>query len=118
MCTQLPFADDPTRCDRCGLELTGRRRRWCSQACQARHVWNHRWSRARSAAKRRDRHRCVTCGARERLEVNHIVPRVGGGYGWGCWNHLENLETLCHDCHVVVTNTQRATRRAALAVTP
>lgn len=41
-----------------------------------------------------------------RLEVNHIDPRRGGGYGPGCWNHLDNLETLCHRCHLDVTAEQ------------
>lgn len=45
------------------------------------------------------------------LEVNHIDPRVGRGYLWGCHNHLTNLETLCHGCHVVETNRQAAQRR-------
>jgi hypothetical protein len=45
--------------------------------------------------------------------VNHIEPRVGKGYGWGCWNHQDNLETLCHDCHVVVTKSQAEARRVA-----
>ena len=44
------------------------------------------------------------------LEVNHIVPRKGAGYSFGCWNHLDNLETLCHACHVKVTNAQRRSR--------
>lgn len=42
------------------------------------------------------------------LEVNHIEPRRGAGYGFGCWNHQDNLETLCHGCHVEVTTAQRA----------
>jgi hypothetical protein len=41
------------------------------------------------------------------LEVNHIEPRRGAGYGSGCHHHLSNLETLCHDCHVAVTGAQR-----------
>lgn len=44
-------------------------------------------------------------------EVNHIEPRNGKGYLSGCWNHLSNLETLCHGCHVEVTNQQRVERR-------
>lgn len=47
------------------------------------------------------------------LEVNHIEPRVGRGYGWGCHHHLTNLETLCHLCHVDETNRQKAARRGA-----
>ncbi|MEE3066611.1 MAG: HNH endonuclease [Actinomycetota bacterium] len=49
------------------------------------------------------------------LEVNHITPRNGGGYGWGCHNHLNNLETLCHGCHVAETNRQAAERRVPSA---
>jgi 5-methylcytosine-specific restriction endonuclease McrA len=45
------------------------------------------------------------------LEVNHITPRNGGGYQWGCHNHQSNLETLCHGCHVAETNRQAAARR-------
>jgi 5-methylcytosine-specific restriction endonuclease McrA len=48
--------------------------------------------------------------ATRQLEVNHIVPRVGAGYGRGCWNHLSNLETVCHRCHVEVTKKQRVGR--------
>ena len=44
-------------------------------------------------------------------EVNHIVPRVGAGYGNGCHNHQDNLETLCHACHVTTTTQQGRDRR-------
>ncbi|MCU1352007.1 MAG: 67, gp67 [Acidimicrobiales bacterium] len=47
------------------------------------------------------------------LEVNHLVPRLGRGYQAGCHHHLDNLETLCHRCHVAVTTQQQADRRAA-----
>lgn len=50
--------------------------------------------------------------SRFKLEVNHIEPRNGKGYRPGCHHHLDNLETLCHPCHVAITNEQRATRRA------
>lgn len=46
------------------------------------------------------------------LEVNHIDPRNGGGYNSGCHNHLSNLETLCHSCHVIETGLQRQRKRA------
>lgn len=43
----------------------------------------------------RDSFKCVLCGSKETLEVDHIVPRVEGGS-----NELKNLRTLCHDCNV------------------
>lgn len=106
-----PYADTPGVCDHCGKELKGRRRRWCSQACSDELTRQHDWGWARNAAKRRDGQKCVRCGKTHSLEVNHIVPRVGRGYGWGCHNHLSNLETLCHWCHLEVTAQQRAERR-------
>jgi 5-methylcytosine-specific restriction endonuclease McrA len=107
-----------TGCRGCGGELTGRRTVWCSDACSRAYWANHIWTAARGAAKKRDGHKCVTCGAPAdgigtgvALEVNHIDPRNGAGYGTGCWNHLDNLETLCHACHVKVTNQQARERR-------
>jgi hypothetical protein len=100
------------------------------------------WSAARDAALLRDQRRCVQCGwaldwrdgeypqvrrqyafwtrkelGREDtgnwLEVDHIDPRVGRGYGTGCWNHQDNLRVLCHTCHVKVTRRQRIDRHRA-----
>ena len=124
LATLLPYADTAGVCDACGKALTGRQQRWCSVDCSRVEAPHHDWNAARRAAKHRDGHKCVQCGApdgldprtyRSTLEVNHIVPRVGKGYGWGCWNHLDNLETLCKPCHLVKTKAQAAERRAAYA---
>ena len=77
-------------------------------------VWRHGWTSARKSVRRRDKWTCQHCGRRPPrggIEVNHIVPRNGGGYRFGCWNHHDNLETLCHDCHVEVSNLQRKKER-------
>jgi hypothetical protein len=105
----LPHNGQPGVCDRCGIGLIGRRTRWCSMKCQNEWRQQHDWNAARNAAKRRDGHRCVVprCGSADRLEVNHIDPRKGRGYGFGCHNHLANLETLCHQHHLHVTWFQR-----------
>ena len=51
-------------------------------------------SEIRKRVLRRDKRRCVRCGVRKRLEVHHITPRrEGGGL------NLQNLVTLCSDCH-------------------
>jgi 5-methylcytosine-specific restriction endonuclease McrA len=44
-------------------------------------------------------------------EVNHIVPVVGGNRSATCLNHEENLEVLCHSCHLDATAQQLADRR-------
>lgn len=96
---------------------------------------NHAWTWARFRALRRDKSTCQRCGkkfeddanikqvlvgfyydGRDRvdrwpMEVNHREPRNGQGYEAGCWHHLDGLETLCHDCHLIVTAEQRAARR-------
>ena len=51
---------------------------------------------------RRDGYACVKCGSRHRLEVDHIVPLAKGGTGF-----LENLQTLCRDCHMEKTASER-----------
>ena len=59
----------------------------------------HSWSYSNTRARIRDNHKCVTCGSVDDLEVNHIIPLLGRGYGPGCAHHLDNLETLCKPCH-------------------
>jgi 5-methylcytosine-specific restriction endonuclease McrA len=131
-CPLLPQLRDHVdgECDRCSKALTGRQKRWCSTKC-ATWAWkafarHHDWNDARKAALKRDRRRCVRCGANERqvpvgrrgrmrsnLSVNHIVPRRGKGYGRGCHHHLDNLETLCDWCHPETTRQQNAQHRKA-----
>ena len=41
----------------------------------------------------RDRGRCVTCGSRENLKLNHIGPPSKGGS-----TTADNLHLLCHTC--------------------
>ena len=50
---------------------------------------------------------CAQCGAKRRLEVDHIVPqRDGGG------DELENLQVLCRDCHAAKTAQENAAAKA------
>lgn len=49
----------------------------------------------KQAAKARDGYKCQCCGKKNcRLEVHHLLPRSRGGS-----DKLENLITLCSDCH-------------------
>lgn len=87
-------------------------RNWCSTDCAQAVLRNHFWGYARTEAVYRSRGTCAHCKVRiiGTPEVNHIAPRYGQGYGKGCWNHQDNLEVLCHGCHVAVTGKQRAAR--------
>lgn len=40
---------------------------------------------------------CEVCGAKENLELHHIIPLSMGGS-----NDIDNLVCLCHDHHVEV----------------
>lgn len=55
-----------------------------------------RWPVLRTMAKRRDGWRCVKCGSKYRLEVDHIDPvRDAPASAF----ELDNLQTLCGPCH-------------------
>lgn len=55
-----------------------------------------RWKAVRLQAKRRDDWRCIQCGSRVGLEVDHIRPLRD--YPAGAYE-LANLQTLCGRCH-------------------
>ncbi|WP_422028869.1 HNH endonuclease [Roseovarius sp.] len=61
---------------------------------------DRRWPALRLAAKRRDGFKCVKCGSRHRLEVDHIEPvRTKQELAF----ELINLQTLCGGCHTKKT---------------
>jgi 5-methylcytosine-specific restriction endonuclease McrA len=111
-CTLSVWTGEAGACQWCaaGLVAGGRRKTWCSDKCRRAWERNHIWRRARAAARRRGKYECARCGLHKTeadIEVNHIVPVVGAGYGMSCSHHSSNLEVLCHDCHVAETNRQR-----------
>jgi 5-methylcytosine-specific restriction endonuclease McrA len=58
------------------------------------------WAAVRLQAKRRDGFRCVKCGARGRLEVDHVKPiRSHPELSFD----LSNLQTLCSRHHAAKT---------------
>jgi 5-methylcytosine-specific restriction endonuclease McrA len=99
-------------CQWCDVDLPeGRRRIWCTEKCRRMFERHHIWRRARIQARRAAKYTCARCAATRAeadLEVNHIHPLAGAGYGPSCSHHQVNLEVLCHACHVGITNEQRA----------
>lgn len=65
---------------------------------EERGVYPRNWDSLRRSVYARDRHRCTLCGRkggrRLALHAHHIVPLSRGGT-----NTLDNLATLCGDCH-------------------
>ena len=55
---------------------------------------NHLSASKRKRVLLRDKGRCVKCGSRENLEIDHMVPLARGGS-----SRLENLQLLCQDCN-------------------
>jgi hypothetical protein len=110
----LPFARSPRQCDLCGAPLVGRQQRWCSLECSDTYWPHHSWKVARETALGRarigiKRYRCAICGCGTRSpEVNHRTPALGAHSQTSCAHHQDNLEVLCHDCHLGVTVAQRA----------
>ncbi|HCF2189380.1 TPA: HNH endonuclease [Pseudomonas aeruginosa] len=48
----------------------------------------------RQAIFDRDDHECLSCGSRDKLSIDHIVPLAKGGD-----NGFDNLQTLCKSCN-------------------
>ena len=54
-----------------------------------------RWRRVRLRVLARDAYRCRLCGRAGRLEVDHVIPLARGGKPFD----MDNLATVCVDCH-------------------
>lgn len=66
-----------------------------------------RWAAARRGVFERDGYRCRECGQAGRLECDHIRPLHRGGDPWV----VENLQTLCRECHIHKTRSENARPR-------
>lgn len=111
-CTLSTWRGSGLRCRWCNEKLTGRQKRWCSNQCGNAAFNNHWFSSARktllrNASLSKTRH-CVRCRSKQSLEANHIVPCLGAHKVASCAHHVNALELLCHDCHLLVTAAQRA----------
>ncbi len=111
----------PEGCRNCGDAPTGRFTYYCGAECREVFERDHFWGTARWTAiewasvcligrpKNQARPICACCGRGHfgEGEVNHIVPVNGDRGFFSCSNHQENLEVLCHQCHVMATREQR-----------
>jgi 5-methylcytosine-specific restriction enzyme A len=69
-----------------------------------RHLRSPEWRAFRERVQARDGYRCVRCGSRRRLEVDHLTYiRLGH-------ERLEDCQTVCHACHGRITRQRRRTR--------
>lgn len=101
----------------CGVELSGRRKRWATEDCSnfavaVRFIIAGAGSTIQSYLRKYYGWNCFQCGCEDKghkmgyngsvswIKVDHIIPvKLGGG---ACW--LSNYQLLCHDCHVGKTN--------------
>ena len=100
--TPMVFPDfGDGKCLRCGKELVGRQRKYCSGHCG----WYYRrftaeyvlitWGDFKERMLKRDNHKCLGCGEVAE-EVHHIQPLYRGGREFDA----DNCISLCHKCHM------------------
>lgn len=111
-CGRRPMIRSSKRgeCTWCGAEVKPPRRTWCSAAC-VEEFRRRVPSNLRSRILARDKGQpCPLCDVtRFSPEVDHVVPIVEGGDPFA----LENLRTICGDCHK--GETASLARRRAVA---
>jgi len=92
-------------CLQCGKDLGTRKKKYCNDECR---IWfwdkynsAFAWQAIRVLVLQRDNYQCVECGKKDEygerrnlLDVHHVIPKIEGGT-----NDLENLMTLCPECH-------------------
>lgn len=102
-------AAEKKECANCGKKLEGNKLYYCTENCKVEFYVNHptsiHWNEIRNQALARDNNSCVKCG-RHAKEVDHILEIWEGGPEFD----LDNLQSLCHECHVAKTNEKRSRR--------
>lgn len=68
-----------------------------------------RWAAIRQQVFSRDNFRCRACGAAGRLECHHVIPLEKGGPPFA----LQNLKTLCVNCHIEIHRPRLSPERQA-----
>lgn len=89
----------PKRCAKAGCnnhqpcKTKGHQRGWSNPGPNYRPLPSN-WESLIKQVKARDNYRCVLCGSRKQLEIDHVVPRSAGGT-----DQISNLRTLCKKDH-------------------
>lgn len=103
-------------CD-CSQPLTGRRRKWATTSCSDSAYTEFAIIKGDGRVIRqelfaRDEGYCVHCGVLDhKWEADHILPvHLGGGA-----SGLDNLRTLCPDCHHTVSADQMRSHRSTIS---
>ena len=120
---RVPCVEATDGCRNCGAPPVKPKRFYCSDECKHTFEANHWWGTARLIALQPGAHfdgygyrvggTPAVCARKSddcnsaTLEVNHIVPVNGDRQNFGCQNHQDNLEALCHHHHLEVTAEQR-----------
>jgi len=127
---KLKAGQKPGHCAQCGNPLPKARKIWCSEKCygiayDASIIYD--WQKTRDEVLKRDDLTCQKCGRRGlsasrdfthpalRAEVDHIVPIADDADPAKQFDR-ENLQTLCHNCHVKVTQERRLEKAAPAEV--
>ena len=71
-------------------------------------LYTRRWARVRAIVRRRDGWKCVLCGHRGRLEVDHIIPRY---LRPDLMFDPNALQLLCRSCHFFKSAKENRERR-------
>ncbi len=118
------FDDNDRKCRQCGGPLNSlRQKRFCSPR-HALDYWSIRvWGSLRVVVFKRDKYECQSCGrigyhsghgpdgrfvrlGNVDVQADHITELADGGDTWD----MENLQTLCSQCHKVKTSESRRAR--------
>ena len=104
---ELERTAKPGHCIVCGKELPKYKRKYCSDACRYKLLAEIKsWRIIRAEAFKRDNYTCQDCGYKAPqgvwgqsttgLEGHHIIPIYAGGDEFD----INNVITVCHQCHV------------------
>lgn len=77
------------------------------QSLYAKYINSETWRKKRQARLKMDGNKCRTCHSKERLEIHHVTYERFGD------EDLDDLITLCRQCHEAITNSIRDRRYQA-----